>query len=169
MSEGLWPVVAGSDGADGFVSAPGVDCVGCVACAIAPDWPLFLFARTVQGVGTALTLACTPALATAVYPPEQRVKALAGYAMAMSLAATVGPFLGGILVDMWGWQAVFWVRVPIALLALTLSGALPSSHTHSRHFDLLGACIVATSHGLRVDGAKPTRPWVGAPASLCDA
>jgi hypothetical protein len=34
MSEGLWPVVAGSDGADGFVSAPGVDCVGCVACAI---------------------------------------------------------------------------------------------------------------------------------------
>ena len=34
MSEGLWPVVAGSEGADGFVSAPGVDCVGCVACAI---------------------------------------------------------------------------------------------------------------------------------------
>src|SRR3954469_22298206 len=34
MSEGLWPVVAGSDGEDGFVSAPGVDCVGCVACAI---------------------------------------------------------------------------------------------------------------------------------------
>ena len=125
-----------------------VTAVGCVACAIAPDWPMFLLARTVQGVGTALALACTPALATAVYPPEQRVKALAGYAMAMSLAATVGPFLGGILVDMWGWQAVFWVRVPIALLALTLSGALPSSHTQSRHFDLLGAILLAASIGM---------------------
>ncbi len=109
---------------------------------------MFLLARTVQGVGTALALACTPALATAVYPPEQRVKALAGYAMAMSLAATVGPFLGGILVDMWGWQAVFWVRVPIALLALTLSGALPSSHIQSRHFDLLGAILLAASIGM---------------------
>src|SRR3954469_14580650 len=48
-----------------------VTAVGCVACAIAPDWPMFLLARSVQGVGTALALACTPALATAVYPPEQ--------------------------------------------------------------------------------------------------
>lgn len=125
-----------------------VTAMGCVACAIAPDWPLFLLARTVQGVGTALTLACTPALAIAVYPQGQQVKALAGYAMAMSLAATVGPFLGGILVDMWGWQAVFWMRVPIALIAFTLSSGLPSSHTSSRHFDLLGAILLAASMGM---------------------
>jgi MFS family permease len=105
-----------------------VTAMGCVACAIAPDWPMFLLARTVQGVGTALALACTPALATAVYPPEQRVKALAVYAMALSLAATLGPFLGGILVDMWDWQAVFWVRVPIALLAPARCRHLTLSH-----------------------------------------
>src|SRR3954470_2365068 len=46
-----------------------VTALGCAACAIAPDWRLFLLARTVQGVGTALALSCTPALATAVYPP----------------------------------------------------------------------------------------------------
>ena len=46
--------------------------------------------------------------------------------MAMSLAAVVGPFLGGILVELWGWPAVYWVRVPIALVALALSGLLPS-------------------------------------------
>jgi MFS family permease len=76
------------------------------------------------------------------------VKALAGYAMAMSLAATVGPFLGGILIAMWDWQAVYWVRVPIALLALTLSGALPSSHTEPRQFDLLGAILLVASMGM---------------------
>ncbi len=122
-----------------------VSAAGCAACALAPDWPLFLLARTVQGVGTALALACTPALATAVCPPEQRVKALAGYAMAMSLAGTLGPLLGGFLVSVWGWQAVYWVRVPIALLALTLSGALPSPHSQSRHFDVLGAILLAAS------------------------
>lgn len=127
-----------------------VTAVGCAACALAPDWSLFLLARTVQGIGTALALSCTPALATAVYPPEQRVKALAGYTMAMSLASTLGPLLGGVLVATWDWQAVYWVRVPIALLALSLSGALPSSphRTQSRHFDLLGAILLAAAMGL---------------------
>jgi MFS family permease len=109
---------------------------------------LFLLARTVQGVGTALALSCTPALATAVYPAEQRVKALAGYAMAMSLAAAVAPLLGGILVAIWDWQAVYWVRVPIALLALIFSGALPSPHPESRQFDLLGAILLVASMGM---------------------
>lgn len=109
---------------------------------------MFLLARTVQGIGTALALSCTPALATAIYPPEQRIKALAGYAMTMSLAATVAPFLGGILVAMYDWQAVYWVRVPIALLALTLSGALPSPHTDSRQFDVLGAILLVASMGM---------------------
>ena len=122
-----------------------VTAMGCAACAIAPDWPLFLLARTVQGFGTALALSCTPALATAVYPPERRVEALAGYAMAMSLASAAGPLLGGILVAMWGWQAVYWVRVPIALLALALSAALPSPDTQSRPFDLSGAVLLAAS------------------------
>jgi MFS family permease len=87
---------------------------------------LFLGARALQGVGTALALSCTPALATSVYPPEQRLRALAAFAMSMSFAAAVGPFLGGILVELWGWPAVYWVRVPIALGALALSGLLPS-------------------------------------------
>jgi EmrB/QacA subfamily drug resistance transporter len=126
-----------------------VTAAGCAACAIAPDWSLFLSARTVQGFGTALALSCTPALATAVYPPEQRVKALAAYAMAMAVAGALGPLLGGVLVATWDWQAVYWVRVPIALLALGLSGALPSAqHTQSRHFDFSGAILLAASMGM---------------------
>src|SRR5215471_128054 len=77
-----------------------ISAIGCAACAMAPDWPLFLWARAGQGIGTALALSCTPALATSVYPAEQRLKALAGFSMAMSLASAVGPFLGGILVQL---------------------------------------------------------------------
>jgi MFS family permease len=121
----------------------GVSAVGCTACAMAPDWPLFLWARAGQGIGTALALSCTPALAMSVYPPPQRLKALAGFSMAMSLAAAVGPFAGGALVELWGWPAVYWVRVPVALITFALSGLLPSPKPQSRPFDAWGAILVA--------------------------
>ncbi len=127
----------------------GISAVGCAACAAAPDWPLFLWARAGQGVGTALALSCTPALATSLFPESQRTKALAGFASSMALAAAVGPFLGGVLVELWGWPAVYWVRVPIALVALALSILLPSPPRlrgrESRPFDAPGALLLAAT------------------------
>ncbi len=122
-----------------FISA-----IGCAACAAAPDWPLFLWARAGQGIGTALALSCTPALATSLFPESQRTKALAGFAATMALAAATGPFLGGILVELWDWPAVYWVRVPIALVTLALSGLLPSPKLDVRRFDALGAVLLAS-------------------------
>jgi MFS family permease len=120
-----------------------ISAVGCAACAAAPDWPLFLWARAGQGIGTALALSCTPALATSLFPESGRTRALAGFGMAMSLAAAVGPFLGGALVELWGWPAVYWVRVPIALVTLALSGLLPSPKPDARPFDAVGAVLLA--------------------------
>jgi MFS family permease len=116
---------------------------GCAACALATDWPLFLWARAGQGIGTALALSCAPALATSVYPPEQRLKALAGFSMAMLLSSAIGPLLGGVVVQLWGWQAVYWMRVPIALVTLALSGLLPSPKLPPRAFDAPGAVLLA--------------------------
>src|SRR6266478_3411547 len=120
-----------------------VSAIGCAACAAAPDWPLFLWARASQGIGTALALSCTPALATSLFPESGRTRALAGFGMAMSLAAAVGPLLGGALVELWGWPAVYWVRVPIAFVTLALSGLLPSPKPDSRPFDAPGAVLLA--------------------------
>ena len=120
-----------------------ISAVGCAACAAAPARPLFLWARAGQGVGTALAISCAPALATSLFPESSRTRALAGLGMAMSLAAVVGPFLGGILVELWGWPAVYWVRVPISLLTLALSGLLPSPKPDPRPFDAVGAVLLA--------------------------
>ncbi len=120
-----------------------ISALGCAACAAAPDWPLFLWARGIQGVGTALALSCTPALATSLFPESDRTKALAGFASTMAIAAAIGPFLGGALVELWGWPAVYWVRVPLALATLALSGLLPSPKPDSRPFDALGAVLLA--------------------------
>ncbi|SEP23838.1 Major Facilitator Superfamily protein [Rhodospirillales bacterium URHD0017] len=120
-----------------------ISAAACAACAAAPDWPLFLAARASQGVGTALAISCTPALATSLYPESARTRALAGLGIAMSLASVIGPFLGGILVELWGWPAVYWVRVPIALTTLGLSGLLPSPKPSPRPFDAMGAGLLA--------------------------
>jgi MFS family permease len=116
---------------------------GCAACAAAPSWPLFLWARAGQGIGTALALACGPALSTSLYPEGQRTKALAGFTAGQALASTVGPLLGGVLIEIWGWSAVYWFRVPIALAALALSGLLPAPRPDNRPFDALGAVLLA--------------------------
>src|SRR6185436_12350537 len=63
--------------------------------------------------------------------------------MAMLLAAAAGPLLGGVVVELWGWPAVYWMRVPIALVALALSGLLPSPKPAPRPFDAPGAVLVA--------------------------
>jgi len=117
--------------------------IGLTACALAPDWPLFLWARAGQGVGTALALSCAPALATSLYPEGQRTKALAGFAASQALAAAIGPLLGGALILGWDWSAVYWMRVPVALVALALSGLLPSPEPSNRPFDGVGAVLLA--------------------------
>ena len=122
-----------------------VSAVGCAACAAAPSWPLFLWARAGQGVGTALAISCTTALAVSLYPPAQRLRALALFSMTVSLASAIGPFLGGILVELWGWPAVYWVRVPIALGTLALSGLLPAPQADKRPFDFAGGALVAAT------------------------
>jgi MFS family permease len=104
---------------------------------------LFLVARAAQGVGTALTLACAPALALSLYSHERRTAALAGFAGSQALASAIGPVLGGVLVALWDWPAIYWVRVPIALAALAASGLLPKPARRDSRFDGWGAVLLA--------------------------
>jgi MFS family permease len=117
-----------------------------VACALAPSYPLLLAARVAQGIGSALVLACGPALLMGLYAESDRVHAIGLYTIMFSLAAALGPLLGGALVARWGWPAVFWFRVPLALAALAMPpGAppLPRRAVDGAGFDLAGAVLLA--------------------------
>jgi MFS family permease len=118
-----------------------------IACALAPSYPLLLAARVAQGVGSALVLACGPALLTALYRDSDRDRALGLYMMMFSLAAALGPILGGALIARWGWPAVFWFRAPLALAACALPGrAAPAPAPRGidrAKFDLAGAVLLA--------------------------
>ncbi|MBM3619561.1 MAG: MFS transporter [Alphaproteobacteria bacterium] len=126
--------------------------LACVAvafalCALAPIFEWLLAARVLQGVGAALTLSCGPALITSLFAEERRARVLGAYATMLALGGALGPSLGGLLVQEFGWPGVFWFRVPIALIPLLLLRDLPTPPRASvrEPFDTLGAVLLAAT------------------------
>ena len=76
--------------------------------------------RVIQGIGAAMIFGTSLAILTAVYPPGERGKALGLYISAVYLGLTLGPFFGGILTDVFGWRSIFYINVPIAIIAAIL-------------------------------------------------
>lgn len=122
--------------------------VAFLLCGLAPTFAWFLAARVLQGVGIALVFAAAPALVTLAVPPEQRGRALGIFHMSAALGFALGPPLGGLLVDGFGWRAVYLFRAPLAaLLAVLALGQPRPAHRqeHPQRFDLLGALTLAGS------------------------
>jgi MFS family permease len=109
-----------------------------VACA--PNYGALLLFRCLQGVGAALVLSCGTALVTSLYGEQQRGRVLGVYTMMMALGLMLGPLLGGTLTAIWDWPAVFWFRIPIAIVALLLLRGLPVSPPRQAgdRFDVVG-------------------------------
>jgi MFS family permease len=119
-----------------------------LGCGLAPSYGWLLAVRAVQGVGIALLLGAGPALALGAYPDHARTRVLSHYAAAFALGVAAGPALGGILVEAFGWRAVYLARVPVALAALALLTRVPPTRVRpGRSFDLAGALLLATWTG----------------------
>ena len=115
-------------------------------------WQLILF-RVFQGIGCAMILANVNALITQTFPKKQRGLALGFSGAVVGLGLTIGPFLGGILLDVMDWRSIFYSRVPIAIAGALLSFyILPDDRPLKRKFDvdLIGAfaLLVALSSSL---------------------
>jgi MFS family permease len=123
--------------------------VGMAACALAhlaagfaPDYGWLVALRVLQGVAVGLAVACGPALATLLFPPQDKRRILAIYVTTFSFGLALGPLLGGALIQWLGWPGVFWFRAPLALLVFLL---LP----------LLADARAPSSPGPRVDRGTP--------------
>jgi len=92
-----------------------------IACAYAPDANTLIIIRFVQGFGMALFLPTTFAIATAMYGPERRGSALGILQAANAVGFVMGPIFAGWLLDAYDWTAIFWSRIPFAILAIVLA------------------------------------------------
>jgi EmrB/QacA subfamily drug resistance transporter len=124
--------------------------VGSALCGLAPDVYLLVAARVVQAVGGGMMVPTSLSLVLAVVPPADRARAIGTWAALGALGAGLGPVVGGLLVQA-NWRLVFWVNVPIGLLALFLSfRTIPESRDPDAHPrpDITGAVLLAASVGL---------------------
>jgi EmrB/QacA subfamily drug resistance transporter len=143
--------------------------VAYLLCALAPSFPALLVCRVLQGIGAALVLSCGVALATSLYAEDRRPRVLGAYATMFAVGATLGPFLGGALVQAWDWPAVFWFRAPVAAVALALLYDLPprSRPAALERFDLPGAfLLVLTLVAMLLALSRVREPAVALPLAL---
>jgi len=115
-----------------------------LACAFSPTEGLLIAARFLQGIGGAMLFSTSVAIVTQVYGPGERGAALGITIATVYAGLSIGPFLGGILTDHFGWPAIFLVNVPIGLatLALTVWGVKHEwADAAGERFDTGGAVI----------------------------
>ncbi|WP_219602201.1 MFS transporter [Nonomuraea indica] len=126
--------------------------IATLLCGLAPNLPLLVAARALQGAGAACMMALTMALAGETVP-QARTGSVMGLLGTMSAIGTaLGPSLGGVLIAVLGWRAIFLAAVPLGLLTLTLTirvlpASPPAATAARRRLDIAGTALLAITLG----------------------
>src|SRR5215469_6903347 len=117
--------------------------IASAACALAPSASELIVARTVQGLGGAIVLPLSLTILTTAFPPERRAMIIGVYGGLAGLAVASGPLIGGAITEGLDWHWIFWINVPIGVVALALcSRLLPESYGAPESLDLAGVVLV---------------------------
>jgi len=149
-----------------FMLGVGVFAVGSLIGGIAPAIGVLIGGRALQGLGPAIVAPTSLGIISATFTERrERARAIGAWSAGSGLALALGPVVGGVLVDAFGWRAVFFVNVPVALAILALSARYvqriprsPAPHP----FDWLGALLTTGAVALLTLGIieAPTRGWL---------
>src|SRR6476469_1211336 len=113
------------------------------ACALAPGAGWLIAARAAQGAGAALLMPLGLALLSEAFPAERRGAAIGIFSAITGLAVASGPLVGGAIVQGVSWEWIFWVNVPIGLLAIPLVlSRMRESHGPQGALDIRGLALV---------------------------
>jgi EmrB/QacA subfamily drug resistance transporter len=130
--------------------------VASLACGLATSSDMLITARVFQGLGAAAMTPQTMAFITHLFPADKRGAALGMWGSVAGLATISGPLLGGVLVTHLGWQWIFFVNIPIGVLALVLLVMwVPDLQPGRAHrFDVPGVLLCCLGLGLLVFGVQ---------------
>jgi EmrB/QacA subfamily drug resistance transporter len=123
--------------------------VSSLVCGLSSSAPELIGARAVQGVGSALMMPATLSIITATFAAAQRGMAIGIWAGVSAMALAIGPLLGGVITEHISWNWIFFVNVPIGILAVIAAlVVVPESRdmSHEQRLDLPG--LVTSGIGL---------------------
>ncbi|MFI8417089.1 MFS transporter [Serratia sp. NPDC078593] len=115
--------------------------LGSIVCAFATSLSMLLIGRMIQGIAGAAVIPGALSLLTHAFPEEQqRTRAIGIWSSVNALSLVVGPVLGGMLVHTTGWPGIFWINIPVGIIALVLGGwgIKESAHPEQAALDPIG-------------------------------
>jgi EmrB/QacA subfamily drug resistance transporter len=131
-------------------------------CGLAPSVPFLVVVRAIQALGAAMLSANSPAILTKSFPASQRGQALGLQATMTYLGLTVGPSLGGWLTDAFGWRTVFYINLPVGLVAFLLSYRFVVADRPKKileRFDITGALLFIAGLTALLLGLNQGHAW----------
>ncbi|ANY81749.1 MFS transporter [Microvirga ossetica] len=142
---------------------------GSIACALAPTMFVLILARALQGVGGGGLIALAQTIIADIVAPRERGRYQVYFASVFMTSSLLGPVLGGFFAEHMHWSVIFWINIPLGLVALVIAyhslKKLPR-HDRPHRLDLLGAALlvaatVALLLGLSWGGIR--YPWASLP------
>ena len=123
--------------------------VASALCGLAPNAETLIAARALQGVGGALLTPGSLAIIESGVDPADRGRAIGAWTGMTSIAAAIGPFVGGALVQYADWRWIFWINAPLAAVTIVVTLVyVPESRTvEEGRYDVLGAALAALTLG----------------------
>src|ERR1700676_73858 len=120
--------------------------MGSARCALSGSAAALIAARSVQDAGAALVMPLAMAILSSPFPREERARSLGIFSGVTGFALIIGPAIGGLITESLGWRWIFWINLPIGLIAIALVRArLGESFGPRATLDLPGLIIVAAA------------------------
>jgi DHA2 family multidrug resistance protein len=133
-----------------FVVSVGLFVVFSMLCGLATSMPMLVFARLMQGAGSGPMVALSLTLLLASYPKTKQGVALALWAMTVVVAPIFGPILGGWITDNFSWPWIFYINLPVGVLAGVITWALlrkRETKTYQSPIDVIGLVLLVVGVG----------------------
>ncbi|MBN9215228.1 MAG: multidrug MFS transporter [Microbacterium sp. SCN 70-200] len=137
-----------------------------LGCGLSGTLEMLIVWRAVQGLGASLMTPQTMAVITRTFPATRRGAAMGLWGATAGVASLVGPLAGGLLVDGFGWEWIFFINLPVGVIGFVLAWILvPNLETHPHRFDVVGVFLSAVALFLIVFGLQEGEhydwaPWV---------